>query len=72
MDCYALPFHSLFMSYLLGVYKMTDTNRKFLTEDIIAMLPNSKDTQWLDGLTIIGLYHLWQDLVNLTLAEDLA
>ena len=51
---------------------MTDTNRKFLTEDIIAMLPNSKDTQWLDGLTIIGLYHLWQDLVNLTLAEDLA
>lgn len=46
-------------------------NRKFLTEDIIAMLPKSKDTQWLEHLNVVGLYHLWQDLVNLTLKEDL-
>lgn len=45
-------------------------NRKFLTEDIIAMLPQSKDTQWLEYLNVIGLYHLWQDLVNLTTTED--
>lgn len=48
---------------------MTD-NRKFLLEDIIAMLPQSKDTQWLEHLNVVGLYHLWQDLVNLTLQED--
>lgn len=45
-------------------------NRRFLTDDIIAMLPQSKDTQWLEHLNVIGLYHLWQDLVNLTLQED--
>ena len=50
---------------------MTDENRRFLTEDIIAMLPQSKDTQWLEGLNIVGLYALWQDLVNLTLEGDL-
>lgn len=50
--------------------KMTE-NRRFLTEDIVAMLPQSKDTQWLTGLNDEGLYHLWQDLVNLTLTEDL-
>lgn len=52
-----------------GKLKMTD-NREFLLNDIIAMLPQSRDTEWLDGLSIIGLYHLWQDLVNLTLQED--
>lgn len=46
-------------------------NRKFLTEDIVAMLPQSKDTQWLTGLNDEGLFNLWKDLVNLTLAEDL-
>lgn len=45
-------------------------NRRFLTEDIIAMLPQSKDTQWLNGLNDVGLYHLWRDLVNLTLMEN--
>lgn len=39
-------------------------------EDITAMLPQSKDTQWLEHLSVIGLYHLWQDLVNLTMTED--
>ncbi|MDI3349720.1 hypothetical protein DCBHLPFO_00768 [Mycoplasmopsis arginini] len=46
-------------------------NRRFLLDDIIAMLPQSKDTQWLYGLNDDGLYHLWRDLVNLTLTEDL-
>lgn len=46
-------------------------NRRFLTEDIVAMLPQSKDTQWLMLLSEDGLYRLWQDLVNLTLTEDL-
>jgi len=46
-----------------------DNNREFLIADIVAMLPESKDTLWLEGLSIIGLYHLWQDLVNLTTAE---
>ena len=50
--------------------KMTE-NRRFLTEDIVAMLPQSKDTQWLTGLNDEGLYHLWQDLVHLTTLEDL-
>lgn len=49
---------------------MTD-NRKFLMEDIIAMLPQSRDTTWLSNLSDDGLYHLWQDLVNLTLMEGL-
>ena len=46
-------------------------NRRFLTEDIVAMLPQSKDTQWLSGLNDDGLFHLWKDLVKLTLHEDL-
>ena len=45
-------------------------NRRFLLEDIKAMLPQSNDTQWLTGLNDDGLYHLWQDLVTLTTAED--
>ena len=49
---------------------MNDANREFLLNDIIAMLPQSRDTQWLDGLNIVGLYHLWQDLVNLTITEE--
>lgn len=46
-------------------------NRRFLTDDIIAMLPQSNDAQWLTGLNDEGLYKLWKDLVNLTLTEDL-
>lgn len=46
-------------------------NRRFLLEDITAMLPQSKDTLWLTGLNDEGLYKLWKDLVNLTLTEDL-
>jgi hypothetical protein len=57
------------MSYLPEGFKMNDENREFLIADIVAMLPESKDTLWLDGLSIIGLYHLWQDLVNLTTME---
>ena len=49
---------------------MTDENREFLLADIVAMLPQSRDTQWLDGLNIVGLYNLWQDLVNLTITEE--
>lgn len=49
---------------------MTDENRKFLMDDIVTMLPRAQETQWLDGLSIIGLYHLWQDLVNLTITEE--
>ena len=47
-------------------------NRRFLLDDIKAMLPTSQqDFAWLTGLNDEGLYHLWRDLVNLTLAEDL-
>lgn len=46
-------------------------NRRFLLEDIVAMLPQSNDAQWLKDLNDAGLYHLWKDLVNLTLTEDL-
>ena len=46
-------------------------NRRFLTDDIVSMLPQSRDTTWLANLSEEGLYHLWQDLVNLTLTEDL-
>lgn len=49
---------------------MTD-NRKFLTDDIVSMLPQAQETAWLSNLSEEGLYHLWQDLVNLTLTEDL-
>jgi hypothetical protein len=45
-------------------------NRRFLLEDIVAMLTQSKDTQWLTGLNDGGLYALWQDLVTLTTMED--
>jgi hypothetical protein len=51
------------------IMQAKDNNREFLIADIVAMLPESKDTLWLEGLSIIGLYHLWQDLVNLTTAE---
>ena len=46
-------------------------NRRFLTDDIICMLPEHADYGWLDNVTEEGLYRLWQDLVNLTLTEDL-
>ena len=46
-------------------------NRRFLTDDIICMLPEHADYDWLDNVTEEGLYRLWQDLVNLTLTEDL-
>lgn len=47
-------------------------NRRFLLKDIKAMLPHSQDDfSWLMLLSDKGLYHLWQDLVNLTLTEDL-
>lgn len=47
-------------------------NRRFLLDDIKAMLPQSQqDFAWLILLSDEGLYHLWQDLVNLTLAKDL-
>ena len=46
-------------------------NRRFLTDDIISMLPEHADYDWLDNVTEEGLYRLWQDLVNLTLTEDL-
>lgn len=58
------------MFMLLEGFNMNE-NRRFLLEDIVAMLPQSKDTQWLTGLNDDGLYHLWRDLVNLTLTEDL-
>lgn len=47
-------------------------NRRFLTEDIIAMLPSGREIEWLTSLSDEGLYRLWQDLVNLTLTEDLS
>jgi hypothetical protein len=48
---------------------MTD-NRRFLLADIKAMLPQSKqEFAWLILLSDEGLYHLWQDLVNLTTQE---
>lgn len=50
---------------------MTD-NRRFLLDDIIAMLPQSNDTEWLYGLNDEGLYRLWQDLVNLNTLENLS
>ena len=46
-------------------------NRRFLTEDIMTMLPAHPDYEWLDGVSEEGLYRLWQDLVNLTTLEDL-
>lgn len=46
-------------------------NRRFLTDDIVSMLPQAQETAWLANLSEDGLYHLWQDLVNLTLTEDL-
>lgn len=50
---------------------MTD-NRRFLTDDIIAMLPENKDYSWLANVNEEGLYRLWQDLVNLTTLEELS
>ena len=46
-------------------------NRRFLLDDIMAMLPSYKDHSWLANVNDAGLYDLWRDLVNLTLAEDL-
>lgn len=46
-------------------------NRRFLLDDIIAMLPEHKEHNWLANVTDEGLYRLWQDLVNLTTLEDL-
>lgn len=47
-------------------------NRRFLTDDIIAMMPEHKDYNWLANVSEEGLYRLWQDLVNLTTLEDLS
>jgi hypothetical protein len=45
-------------------------NRRFLLDDIKTMLPKSQDDfPWLMLLSDDGLYHLWQDLVNLTTSE---
>ena len=47
-------------------------NRQFLLDDIKTMLPQSQqDFAWLTLLSDDGLYHLWQDLVNLTITEGL-
>jgi len=47
-------------------------NRRFLLDDIKAMLPQSQqEFAWLILLSDEGLYHLWQDLVNLTTKEAL-
>jgi hypothetical protein len=48
-------------------------NRRFLLDDIKAMLPQSKqEFAWLILLSDDGLYNLWRDLVNLTTKEALA
>jgi hypothetical protein len=45
-------------------------NRRFLLDDIKAMLPQSKqEFAWLILLSDEGLYHLWRDLVNLNTME---
>lgn len=47
---------------------MTDA-REFLLDDITALLQHDKPPEWLSGVTIEGLYRLWQDLVNITTME---
>lgn len=47
-------------------------NRRFLLDDIMAMLPEHKDHSWLASVNDEGLYRLWQDLVNLTTLEELS
>lgn len=48
-------------------------NRRFLLGDIKAMLPQSQqDFAWLILLSDAELYRFWQDLVNLTITEELS
>ena len=43
-------------------------NRRFLIDDIQAMMPSHK-VEFLSGVSDEGLYRLWQDLVNLNTLE---
>lgn len=43
--------------------------RQFLLDDITALIKQDITPVWLHGVNDDGLYKLWQDLVNLTLAE---
>jgi hypothetical protein len=48
---------------------MTDA-RKFLLDDITALMNRSSTPDWLYSVTDDGLYALWRDLVNLTTMEE--
>lgn len=43
--------------------------RKFLIDDIAALLNPNKTHEWLNGVNDDGLYALWQDLIKLTTLE---
>lgn len=45
--------------------------RRFLIDDITALMEHSNPPEWFNTVTDEGLYKLWRDLVNLTLTEDL-
>lgn len=45
-------------------------NRRFLLDDIVSMLPQSRNYGWLDTVNDEGLFQLWKDLVNLTQNDD--
>lgn len=53
-------------------------NRRFLTEDILVMIScDNRDDEirrleFLSTLSENGLLHLWQDLIRLTVAEDIS
>jgi hypothetical protein len=47
----------------------TDDTRKFLIDDISALLNQNKSHEWLDSVNDSGLYELWRDLVNLRTSE---
>lgn len=50
---------------------MTDA-RRFLLDDISAMLDHDKTPDWLNGVNDGALFELWKDLVNHTNAiEDI-
>lgn len=44
--------------------------RKFLIDDITALLNPNKTHEWLNGVNDDGLYALWQDLIKLTTLEE--
>jgi hypothetical protein len=50
---------------------MTDA-RQFLIDDIAALMQHDKPPEWLNSVSIEGLYRLWQDLVNLSTMEAIA